>query len=234
MIYFIILFYLSFQASKQSPHSSYARSFFVLLYAIFYGNCIVFQKKSYLCTEMSDTHEYWTSMEWRLIDYLTISLYGYRIRYLVESNCEGEDYYRNDNCPQADEERRNFTYHIPHLLTTLPWSITTIWSAFFTVLRRWANILCRNICKSFASRLCHIVSYHVDVWFLFSSFEKIWIYILFFWLRPAPVPWYLLLAVLNLYRIVRDTLLVDSPSYTISFILPKWAIMWLSLVPNKS
>ena len=38
-----------------------------------------------------------------LIDDLTISLYGYRIRYLVESNCEGEDYYRNDNCPQADE-----------------------------------------------------------------------------------------------------------------------------------
>ena len=58
VIYFIILFYLSFQASKQSPHSSYARSFFVLLYAIFYGNCIVFQKKTYLCTEMSDTHEY--------------------------------------------------------------------------------------------------------------------------------------------------------------------------------
>ena len=38
-----------------------------------------------------------------LIDDLTISLYGYRIRYLVESNCEGEDYYRNDNRSQADE-----------------------------------------------------------------------------------------------------------------------------------
>lgn len=37
-----------------------------------------------------------------LIDYLTISLYRYRIRYLVESNCEGEDYNRNNNCPQAD------------------------------------------------------------------------------------------------------------------------------------
>ena len=37
-----------------------------------------------------------------LIDDLTISLYGYRIRYLVESNCEGEDYNRNNNCPQAD------------------------------------------------------------------------------------------------------------------------------------
>ena len=40
-----------------------------------------------------------------LIDDLTISLYGYRIRYLVESNCEGEDYYRNDNRSQADEAR---------------------------------------------------------------------------------------------------------------------------------
>ena len=39
-----------------------------------------------------------------LIDDLTISLYGYRIRYLVESNCEGEDYYRNDNRSQADGE----------------------------------------------------------------------------------------------------------------------------------
>ena len=46
-----------------------------------------------------------------LIDDLTISLYGYRIRYLVESNCEGEDYYRNDNCPQADKARRDFAYH---------------------------------------------------------------------------------------------------------------------------
>ena len=46
-------------------------------------------------------------------------------------------------------------------------------------------------------------------------------YILFFWLSPAPVPLYLLLVVLNLYRTVSDTLLVDNPSYTISFILPK-------------
>ena len=53
-----------------------------------------------------------------LIDDLTISLYGYRIRYLVESNCEGEDYYRNDNRPQADEARRNLAYHVPHLLTS--------------------------------------------------------------------------------------------------------------------
>ena len=53
-----------------------------------------------------------------LIDDLTISLYGYRIRYLVESNCEGEDYYRNDNRSQADEARRNLAYHVPHLLTS--------------------------------------------------------------------------------------------------------------------
>ena len=53
-----------------------------------------------------------------LIDDLTISIYGYRIRYLVESNCEGEDYNRNDNCPQADEARRNFTYYVPHLLAS--------------------------------------------------------------------------------------------------------------------
>ena len=53
-----------------------------------------------------------------LIDDLTISLYGYRIRYLVESNCESEDYYGNDNCPQADEARRNFTYYVPHLLAS--------------------------------------------------------------------------------------------------------------------
>lgn len=53
-----------------------------------------------------------------LIDDLAISLYGYRIRYLVKCNCEGEDYNRNDNCPQADEARRNFTYHVPHLLAS--------------------------------------------------------------------------------------------------------------------
>ena len=53
-----------------------------------------------------------------LIDDLTINLYGYRIRYLVESNCEGEDYYRNDNRSQADEARRNFAYHVPHLLAS--------------------------------------------------------------------------------------------------------------------
>ena len=53
-----------------------------------------------------------------LIDNLTISLYGYRIRYLVESNCECEDYDRNDNCPQADEARRNLAYHVPHLLAS--------------------------------------------------------------------------------------------------------------------
>lgn len=53
-----------------------------------------------------------------LIDDLTISIYGYRIRYLVESNCEGEDYYRNDNRSQADEARRYFAYHVPHLLAS--------------------------------------------------------------------------------------------------------------------
>ena len=53
-----------------------------------------------------------------LIDDLTISLYGYRIRYLVESNCEGEDYDRNDNRSQADEARRNLAYHVPHLLAS--------------------------------------------------------------------------------------------------------------------
>ena len=53
-----------------------------------------------------------------LIENLTISLYGYRIRYLVKCNCEGEDYYRNDNRSQADEARRNFTYHVPHLLAS--------------------------------------------------------------------------------------------------------------------
>ena len=53
-----------------------------------------------------------------LIENLTISLYGYRIRYLVESNCEGEDYYRNDNRSQADEARRNLAYHVPHLLAS--------------------------------------------------------------------------------------------------------------------
>ena len=53
-----------------------------------------------------------------LIENLTISIYGYRIRYLVESNCEGEDYYRNDNRSQADEARRNLAYHVPHLLAS--------------------------------------------------------------------------------------------------------------------
>ena len=53
-----------------------------------------------------------------LIDDLTISIYGYRIRYLVESNCEGEDYYRNDNRSQADKARRNLAYHVPHLLAS--------------------------------------------------------------------------------------------------------------------
>ena len=53
-----------------------------------------------------------------LIDDLTISLYGYRIRYLVESNCEGEDYDRNDNRSQADETRRNLAYHVPYLLAS--------------------------------------------------------------------------------------------------------------------
>ena len=53
-----------------------------------------------------------------LIDDLTISIYGYRIRFLVESNCEGEDYYRNGNRSQADEARRNLAYHVPHLLAS--------------------------------------------------------------------------------------------------------------------
>lgn len=53
-----------------------------------------------------------------LIDDITINLYGYRIRYFVESNCEGEDYYRNDNRSQADEARRNLAYHVPHFLTS--------------------------------------------------------------------------------------------------------------------
>ena len=53
-----------------------------------------------------------------LIDDLTISLYGYRIRYLIESDCEGEDYDGNDYSPQADEARRNLAYHVPHLLAS--------------------------------------------------------------------------------------------------------------------
>ena len=53
-----------------------------------------------------------------LIENLTISLYGYRIRYLIESDCEGEDYDGNNYSPQADEARRNFAYHVPHLLTS--------------------------------------------------------------------------------------------------------------------
>ena len=36
-----------------------------------------------------------------LIDDLTISIYGYRIRYLVESNCEGEDYLHSSSNPQS-------------------------------------------------------------------------------------------------------------------------------------
>ena len=53
-----------------------------------------------------------------LVYNLTISLYRYRIRCLVESNCEGEDYYRNDNRSQADKARRNLAYHVPHLLAS--------------------------------------------------------------------------------------------------------------------
>ena len=53
-----------------------------------------------------------------LIDDLTIRLYGYRIRYLVEGNCKSEDYDCNDNCSQANEARRNFAYHVSHLLTS--------------------------------------------------------------------------------------------------------------------
>ena len=53
-----------------------------------------------------------------LIENLTISLYGYRIRYLIESDCEGEDYDGNDYSPQADEARRNLAYHVPHLLAS--------------------------------------------------------------------------------------------------------------------
>ena len=57
-------------------------------------------------------------LHYSLIDDLTISIYGYRIRYLVESNYEGEDYYRNDNRSQADEASRNLAYHVPHLLAS--------------------------------------------------------------------------------------------------------------------
>ena len=53
-----------------------------------------------------------------MINNLTISLYGYRLRYLVESDCEDKDYDGNDYSPQADEARRNFAYHIPHLLAS--------------------------------------------------------------------------------------------------------------------
>ena len=53
-----------------------------------------------------------------LIENLTISLYGYRIRYLIKSDCEGEDYDGNDYSPQADEARRNLAYHVPHLLAS--------------------------------------------------------------------------------------------------------------------
>ena len=53
-----------------------------------------------------------------LIENLTISLYGYRIRYLIESDCEGEDYDGNDYSPQTDEARRNLVNHVPHLLTS--------------------------------------------------------------------------------------------------------------------
>ena len=53
---------------KHSPHGdSHARSLFVLLYAIFREVASFFKKKSYLCTEMSDKREYWTSMRWRCL-----------------------------------------------------------------------------------------------------------------------------------------------------------------------
>ena len=49
------------KVTKHSPHGdSHARSLFVLLYAIFMEIASFFNKKSYLCTEMSDTREYWT------------------------------------------------------------------------------------------------------------------------------------------------------------------------------
>ena len=47
-----------YKVTKHSPHSSHARYLFVLLYAIFMEISLFFKKKSYLCTEMSDTHEY--------------------------------------------------------------------------------------------------------------------------------------------------------------------------------
>ena len=53
-----------------------------------------------------------------MINNLTVSLYGYRIRYFVECDSEGKDYDSNDYSPQADETRRNFAYHIPHLLAS--------------------------------------------------------------------------------------------------------------------
>ena len=53
-----------------------------------------------------------------MINDLTVSLYGYRIRYFVECDSEGKDYNSNDYSSQTDEARRNFAYHIPHLLTS--------------------------------------------------------------------------------------------------------------------
>ena len=53
-----------------------------------------------------------------MINNLTVSFYGYRIRYFVECDSEGYDYDSNDYIPQADEARRNFAYHISHLLAS--------------------------------------------------------------------------------------------------------------------
>lgn len=36
-----------------------------------------------------------------MINNLTVSFYGYRIRYFVESNCEGEDYLHSSSNPQS-------------------------------------------------------------------------------------------------------------------------------------
>ncbi|MCW4076534.1 hypothetical protein [Segatella copri] len=41
-----------------------------------------------------------------------------RYCHLIESDCEGDDDDGNDYSPQADEARRNFAYHAPHLLTS--------------------------------------------------------------------------------------------------------------------
>lgn len=42
-----------------------------------------------------------------MINDLTVSLYGYRIRYFVECDSEGKDYNSNDYSSQTDEARRN-------------------------------------------------------------------------------------------------------------------------------